>query len=53
MRDTPRWVIVVALVLIVVGFVAFARGRPHHRGDDVGSGTLGAFGATARTVVIT
>jgi hypothetical protein len=30
-------VVVVVIVLIVVGLVAFARGREHHRGDEVGS----------------
>ncbi len=43
MGDTPRWVIVVVVVLVVVGLVAFARGRQHHRGDEVGSGSMGAF----------
>jgi hypothetical protein len=53
MSDIPRWVIVVAVLLIIVGFLAFARGRPHHRGDEVGSGSLGAFRASAHTVVVT
>jgi hypothetical protein len=41
MSSAPRWVIVLALVLIIVGFLVWARGRPHHRGDEVGSGALG------------
>ena len=30
------------------GLIAFARGRAHHRGDDVGSGALGRIGAVTR-----
>ena len=30
------------------GLIAFARGRAHHRGDDVGSGALGRSGAVIR-----
>jgi hypothetical protein len=33
----PRWVIVVLIALLVVGLVAFARGREHRRGDEVGA----------------
>jgi hypothetical protein len=40
MGDTPKWVIAVIVALLVVGMIAFARGRTHHRGDDVGA--LGA-----------
>jgi hypothetical protein len=36
MSDTPRWVVVVIVLLVIVGLLAFARGRDHHRGDDVG-----------------
>jgi hypothetical protein len=36
MGDTPRWVIAVAVALLVVALVAFARGRDHHRGDEIG-----------------
>jgi hypothetical protein len=42
MNDTPRWVIVLIVVLVVVGLLAFARGRVHHRGDEVGSQAAGA-----------
>jgi hypothetical protein len=35
-----RWVVVVLLVLVLVGLLAFARGREHHHGDEEG-----AFGA--------
>jgi hypothetical protein len=32
-----RWVLgVIVFTLLVIGLVAFARGRPHHRGQAVG-----------------
>ena len=37
-----RWIIGLVIVLLVVGLLAFARGRDHHRGDDVGSGSVAA-----------
>ena len=37
MKDTPKWVIVVVATLLVIGLLAFARGRVHHRGDEVGA----------------
>jgi len=39
-----RWVIGIVVVCLIVGLIAFARGRAHHRGDDVGSGALGRIG---------
>jgi hypothetical protein len=42
MSDRPRWVIVVVVALITVGLIAAARGRPHHRGDEVGVAALTA-----------
>ena len=36
MSDAPRWVIVVLVLLVLVGLLAFARGRVHHRGDEAG-----------------
>lgn len=36
-EKTPRWVLVVLAALVVVGLVAFARGRDHHHGDDIGA----------------
>jgi hypothetical protein len=41
-------VIVIVVACVIVGLVAFARGRVHHRGDDVGSGALGRIGAATR-----
>jgi hypothetical protein len=37
MGDTPRWVIAVVVALVIVGLIAFARGRDHRRGDEVGA----------------
>jgi hypothetical protein len=37
MRSGIRWVIVIAIVLVVIGLMAYARGPKHHRGDDVGA----------------
>jgi hypothetical protein len=31
------WVMAVIVVVLVVGLVAFARGRDHHHGDEVGA----------------
>jgi len=43
MRDAARWLLLLAIVLVVIGLIAYARGPKHHRGDDVGtlrSGTV-------------
>ena len=32
-----RWLIVIALSLVVIGLVAYARGDEHKRGDEVGA----------------
>jgi hypothetical protein len=32
-----RWLVLVVTVAVVVGLVAFARGREHHRGDETGA----------------
>ena len=37
MNGIPRWVIVVLIVLVLVGLIAFARGREHRRGDEEGA----------------
>jgi hypothetical protein len=49
MSDTPRWVIVLVIALVVIGLIAFARGREHRRGDEVGA--LGGKDATVVTLV--
>jgi hypothetical protein len=47
MNGTPRWVIALVIVLVLVGLVAFARGREHRRGDEVG-----ALGGSAPAVSV-
>ena len=47
-----RWVIALVVGCVIVGLIAFARGRAHHRGDDVGSGALGRIGAVTRLVPV-
>jgi hypothetical protein len=37
MGDTPRWVLMLVVALVVVGLLAFARGQDHHRGQQVGA----------------
>jgi hypothetical protein len=41
MYRAPRWLLAVLIVLAIVGLLAFARGRPHHRGDEPGTNGLG------------
>jgi hypothetical protein len=41
-----RWVIVILLVVVLVGLLAFARGREHRRGDE--EGALGSSARVAR-----
>jgi hypothetical protein len=41
-----RWLIALALVLLAIGLIAYARGPEHHRGDDVGALGSGAAPAT-------
>jgi len=44
-----RWILLTIVVLVIVGLLVYARGRTHHRGDDVGATHGGArFGASAR-----
>ncbi len=37
MRDAARWSIVIALALVLIGLIAYARGPEHHHGDEVGA----------------
>ena len=37
MRDALRWLLAAAIVLTVIGMLAYARGDEHRRGDDVGA----------------
>ncbi|HET7236629.1 MAG TPA: hypothetical protein VFK59_09375 [Actinomycetota bacterium] len=48
MSDAPRWVIVLVVMLLAVGLIAFARGRDHRRGDEVGA--LGTWVSVVQTV---
>ena len=36
MEGMGRWVIAIVLAVLVVLLLVWARGRDHHRGDDVG-----------------
>ena len=46
MNSLPRWLVATVLVLAVLGLLLWARGRDHHRGDDVGA--LGTSYADSR-----
>jgi hypothetical protein len=39
-----RWVVAIVVMCVIVALIAFARGREHHHGDDVGSGAMGRIG---------
>jgi hypothetical protein len=42
MTDHVRWIVAAVAIVLVVCLLVWARGEPHHRGDDVGSlGTTG------------
>ena len=43
-----RWIVVILLVLLLVGLLAYARGPEHRRGDEVG-----ALGAPSRITQVT
>ena len=46
--STVRWVIVILLLVVMIGMLAFARGREHHRGDE--EGALGSRAPATRAV---
>jgi hypothetical protein len=48
MDDTRRWVLLVVLILVLVGLLAFARGPDHQRGPQ----QVGAIGDRAPTAVV-
>ena len=48
MGDTRRWVLLVVLVLVLVGLLAFARGPEHRRGPQ----QVGALGDGAPTAAV-
>jgi hypothetical protein len=37
MRDGIRWLLALAIVAVLIGLIAYARGPEHHHGDDVGA----------------
>jgi hypothetical protein len=48
--NTKRWVAVAIVVVLLVTFVASARGPEHRRGDEVGAhGAAGVLTAPAQT----
>ena len=49
MNDTARWVLLVVVVLVLVGLLAFARGNEHHHGQQVG---VRADGVSAAAVAV-
>ena len=51
MSSLPRWLIVLVVALTVIGLVAFARGRTHHRGDEVGVRAAGMYVSSAHSAI--
>jgi len=49
MNNTPRWVVVVLLLVLVVGLIAYARGHDHHRGPQ----EVGALGSGPQAASVT
>ena len=45
MRHAARWLLLLAIALVVIGMITYARGPDHHRGDDVGALRAGALPA--------
>lgn len=37
MSGTRRWVLLIVVVLVLIGGIAFARGEEHQRGQQVGA----------------
>jgi hypothetical protein len=37
MRDGIRWLLALAIVLVLIGLIVYARGPEHHHGDEVGA----------------
>jgi len=50
MRTVVRWLVMAVAVLVIVAMVAYARGRTHHRGDDVGAFPADRAAYAARVV---
>jgi hypothetical protein len=49
MNDTPRWLLVLLVLALVVGLIAYARGHDHHRGPQ----QVGALGSGVQTASVT
>jgi hypothetical protein len=45
MTEVPRWIVSAVAVVLIMCLLVWARGDPHHRGDEVGS--LGVSGIVA------
>jgi cell division septation protein DedD len=39
-RDLFRWMLIAIVALAIIVLIAFARGREHHRGDEVGASAV-------------
>jgi hypothetical protein len=50
MRDGIRWLLALAIALVLIGLIAYARGEDHHRGDEVGALGSGPGYQSFRTV---
>ena len=37
MRRFVEWLAILAVALLIVGLIAYARGPKHHEGDEIGS----------------
>jgi len=37
MRRVVEWVLILAAALLIVGLIAYAGGKKHYRGDELGS----------------
>ncbi len=37
MRRVIEWLLILAVALLVIGLIAYARGPKHHHGDELGS----------------
>jgi hypothetical protein len=35
-RDSARWVVAIAVIALIVGLIAYARGAEHYHGMEIG-----------------
>ncbi len=40
MSNAARWFIGIMVGILIAGLIGYAKGRPHHRGDEVGKGSI-------------